>query len=540
MTVDADRSLASKSLLIARDALSQALERPFQYWELDPTSGWRRDELSLRSSDPQFDDFVDFDQLAALLEEVQTTGCVCTLQATPQWELLAAPLREYSGALRGAALGLVEATHGAMARRLAEFVLRDWHQRQEIDWLRDENFVFSQQVTDDFEELTFLRSMATHMVVEDTSLEIQSIVEHAIAGLREMIGAETVFFLVPADGRSLSIAQCSSSRTHDDLRPLRAAIARVAGDHRQRAALGPCVRNDLATCDADACEGGIRQFLMTPIAAGTQSFGWFVAVNRAIDGRKWAPSPLLQLGHDEFGTWEASLLSTAATLLASHASNLDLVREKEQLLVNTVRSLVTALDSKDAYTRGHSERVALFSKCIAEKLGYDAVAAEKLYLSGLLHDVGKIGVSDAVLRKPDKLTQEEFDEIKKHPDEGWAILRDLEQLRYVLPGVLHHHEQVNGSGYPDALAGEQIPLDARIMAVADAYDAMTSDRAYRAGMPHDKAMSILSDGAGKQWDADVVTAFGSVIDAIMEIRYGYRQAERQPRTGSALAPNCQQ
>ena len=167
---------------------------------------------------------------------------------------------------------------------------------------------------------------------------------------------------------------------------------------------------------------------MAPIGVGNRQFGWFVAVNRTTVGRHWAPSPLLQLGHDEFGTWEASLLNTAATLLASHASNLDLIREKERLLINTVRSLVTALDSKDAYTRGHSERVALFSKRVAETLGYDTGAAERLYLSGLLHDVGKIGVSDATLRKPDKLTDEEFAEIMKHPDEGWAILRDLEQL----------------------------------------------------------------------------------------------------------------
>jgi HD-GYP domain-containing protein (c-di-GMP phosphodiesterase class II) len=112
-------------------------------------------------------------------------------------------------------------------------------------------------------------------------------------------------------------------------------------------------------------------------------------------------------------------------------------------------------------------------------------------------------------------------------------------MRYVLPGVLHHHEQVNGSGYPDGLAGKNIPLDARIMAVADAYDAMTSDRAYRAGMPHDKAIGILREGAGSQWDSEVVSAFVSVVDDIMAIRYGYRPAERQARQGSALSPSCQ-
>jgi HD-GYP domain-containing protein (c-di-GMP phosphodiesterase class II) len=226
-------------------------------------------------------------------------------------------------------------------------------------------------------------------------------------------------------------------------------------------------------------------------------------------------------------------------VIASHASNLDLIREKEHLLTNMVRTLVSALDAKDAYTRGHSERVALFSKRIAEHLGYDPPAAEKLYLSGLLHDVGKIGVSDAVLRKPDKLTPEEFAEIKRHPDEGWAILRELDQLRYILPGVLHHHEQVNGTGYPDGLKGEEIPLDARIMAVADAYDAMTSDRAYRRGMQHEQAAEILRAGAGSQWDPKVVEAFFNVVDDITAIRYGYTQIERPPRSGAALSPSCQ-
>jgi HD-GYP domain-containing protein (c-di-GMP phosphodiesterase class II) len=303
--------------------------------------------------------------------------------------------------------------------------------------------------------------------------------------------------------------------------------------------VAPCVKNDIRTTDPVARAAGVRQLLMVPICTGARSFGWFVAINRSAAGRQWPPSPLLQLGQDEFGTWEASLLSAASTLIASHASNLDLIREKEHLLTNMVRTLVSALDSKDAYTRGHSERVALFSKRIAECMGYEPQAAERLYLSGLLHDVGKIGVSDAVLRKPDKLTPEEFEEIKRHPDEGWAILKDLDQLRYILPGVLHHHEQVNGTGYPDGLKGERIPLDARIMAVADAYDAMTSDRAYRKGMPHEKAADILRAGAGSQWDQQVVDAFFSIIEDITAIRYGYIQQDRPPRTDSALEPTCQ-
>ncbi|MGI9455669.1 MAG: HD-GYP domain-containing protein, partial [Aeoliella sp.] len=178
-----------------------------------------------------------------------------------------------------------------------------------------------------------------------------------------------------------------------------------------------------------------------------------------------------------------------------------------------------------------SERVALFGRVLAEQLGYDQAACERLFLTGLLHDVGKIGVSDAVLKKKSRLTDEEFDEIKRHPDEGWEILQDLEQLRYVLPGVLYHHEQIDGSGYPDGLKGKEIPLDGRILAIVDAYDAMTSDRPYRDGMPAKRAQELLRAGAGTQWDADLVNAFFEALDKIERVRCNYDLRARPVRSG---------
>jgi HD-GYP domain-containing protein (c-di-GMP phosphodiesterase class II) len=522
----------------ARQALREALDCEFETWTREEADRWRylaEDALTESHLAAHYDGV-----LTPLLEEVFATGHTC-FQASEDGSLLvAAPLTNPAGALEAVAAAAFDPSVGHVAARLADVTLRELAQRQEIEWLRDENYVFSHQVTDDFEELTFLRTMATRLVVDDTTLDIGRIVDRTISELREMIGAETIYFITSPTDASLEIAQSCPAKPDAEAPVENQIILRLARVHRARAAQSPCIKNDLSACDPDAARAGVRQFLMSPISIGGRQFGWFVAVNRTTIGRRWSPSPLLQLGHDEFGTWEASLLNTAATLLASHASNLELIREKEQLLVNTVRSLVTALDSKDAYTRGHSERVAMFSKRIAETLGYDARSARRLYLSGLLHDVGKIGVSDAVLRKPDKLTAEEFAEIKRHPDEGWSILRDLEQLSYVLPGVLHHHERVGGGGYPDGLVGEEIPLDARIMAVADAYDAMTSDRAYRAGMPHNKAIEILRQGAGSQWDEQVIDAFLSIIEDIIAIRYGYRQIERPPRQGSARTPSCQQ
>ena len=147
-----------------------------------------------------------------------------------------------------------------------------------------------------------------------------------------------------------------------------------------------------------------------------------------------------------------------------------------------------------------------------------------------MHDVGKIGVSDATLKKPGRLTPEEFAEIKRHPDEGWSILRDLSQLRYVLPGVLYHHEQYDGRGYPDGLAGEAIPLDGRLLAVADAYDAMTSDRPYRRGMPVARAEEILRAGAGAQWDPRIIATFFAIRDDIQRIQFGYERSDRPHRS----------
>ena len=150
-----------------------------------------------------------------------------------------------------------------------------------------------------------------------------------------------------------------------------------------------------------------------------------------------------------------------------------------------------------------------------------------IYMSGLLHDVGKIGIDDQVLRKPGRLSDAEYEHIKIHPEMGQRILGDLKPLADVLPGVLHHHEQWNGEGYPHRLASTDIPEIARILAVADAYDAMTSDRPYRKGMPLEKVDAILRDGAGKHWDPAVISAYFRVKEDIEAI-CSQDRAQRTP------------
>ena len=224
-------------------------------------------------------------------------------------------------------------------------------------------------------------------------------------------------------------------------------------------------------------------------------------------------------------------------MLASHAQNVELFRHKEQLLTDMVKALVNAIEAKDEYTRGHSERVALFALRLGRELGHDEEACERIYLTGMLHDVGKIAIEDAILRKPGKLNDDEFAEIKTHPDSGWAILHGLEHLRYVLPGVMHHHEKYDGSGYPDGLVGAAIPFDARILAVCDAYDAITSDRPYRKGMTQEKAESILRGAAGSHWDPEIIDVFFRIMPDIVGIRQTYEPRPHQTRMSQATLPN---
>jgi putative two-component system response regulator len=178
--------------------------------------------------------------------------------------------------------------------------------------------------------------------------------------------------------------------------------------------------------------------------------------------------------------------------------------------LNTITSLAHALEAKDRYTSGHSRRVAQISVAIAREMGLSEAAIEKIRFAGQLHDIGKIGVREAVLNKPGRLTDEEFEHMGYHPEIGGRILAPVIDDAEVLGIVRHHHERYDGSGYPDRLAQEAIPLGARILAVADAFDAMTSERPYRGALGLDFALEEIERCAGSQFDPKVVAAFLSI------------------------------
>ena len=274
------------------------------------------------------------------------------------------------------------------------------------------------------------------------------------------------------------------------------------------ASFRPMVHDRIATASPTWKYPQVNQAITVPIRTSDQFYGWIGVFNFEQNGNNQ---------DSELGNTHASLLTSVANILSIHAGNRVLFHRKEVLLDSAVRAITSAIDAKDSYTRGHSDRVARIAVCLAKQLGCTQEEQNTIYMGGLLHDVGKIGIDDTILRKPGRLTEEEFDHIKSHPTLGARIVEEVEELQHVLPIVRYHHEAWDGSGYPDGLVAKSCPTQARIMAVADAIDAMGSDRPYREGMPFSKIDSILQDGAGKQWDPEVVAAYIEVKDRVKAI-----------------------
>jgi len=225
--------------------------------------------------------------------------------------------------------------------------------------------------------------------------------------------------------------------------------------------------------------------------------------------------------HDEprgkkFTASDVRLLQSMAEVISILLSNTELYHNLKTFLVNVVKCLVSAIEAKDMYTRGHSERVNHISMLIAEHMNLPPAVKESLNWASILHDIGKIGIPEKILTKPGKLTDEEYAEIKKHPERGYVILKPIQGFQSSLDGVRFHQERYDGHGYPQGLKGKDIPLSARIIAVGDTYDAITSDRAYRQGRSHQEAVAEIKRVAGTQLDPDIVRVFLEVAESHKE------------------------
>ena len=225
--------------------------------------------------------------------------------------------------------------------------------------------------------------------------------------------------------------------------------------------------------------------------------GMLVAINR--------------LDKPDFDSTDAKLFTSVASECAVFVENNRLFGDLKELFIGSLKALTRSIDAKDRYTRGHSERVGFISKWIAEHLaedeGLDQEQIQKIYLAGLLHDIGKIGIDEKLLCKVGRLTAKEKNRLRMHPSIGANILSGIRQMRDIIPGVLNHHERVDGKGYPAGLKGDQIPLMGKIVGLADCFDAMTSERVYRDTMSVDKAIAEIENRLGTQFDEKIATVF---------------------------------
>lgn len=264
---------------------------------------------------------------------------------------------------------------------------------------------------------------------------------------------------------------------------------------------------DLKPVECDGLELGVRSVISVPLSSR-------VLIGARESGREQTLGALTVIGDPAgapFGPEEMELLCSMGSLMAVAVSNARMEGRQRTTFLRTLQSLATALEARDDYTRGHSQRVCEVSLMLAEQLGFSHEAMEELRVGTILHDIGKIGVPDSVLNKPGRLTDEEFAIMKSHPVIGYEICKPLMLPDGVLMIIRNHHEKLDGSGYPDRLKGGELPPSLRIVCVADAFDAMSSRRPYRGVMDIDHVFSELSKGAGIQFDPVVVEALRDLL-----------------------------
>ena len=286
---------------------------------------------------------------------------------------------------------------------------------------------------------------------------------------------------------------------------------------RQREDGVPMVIDDTAAVDIPGLSAVAHTLLVVPLLREERHLGILYGGDKLDEG--------------QISSIDSKLCNSLANSLSIFLDNTMLYEDMQAMFIGTLHALTSAIDAKDSYTHGHSERVATLTRQLAQAAGLDALLVERVYLSGLVHDVGKIGVPETVLRKASKLTEEEFSLIKMHPKIGARILADIRQMQDLIPGVLHHHERWDGTGYPAALQGEAIPLFGRLICLADSFDAMSSNRTYRGCLPHAHVLGEIRRCAGLQFDPHLAEVFTNLDFAPF-----FEQFEKNKNQQAAVVP----
>jgi HD-GYP domain-containing protein (c-di-GMP phosphodiesterase class II) len=337
-----------------------------------------------------------------------------------------------------------------------------------------------------------------------SSLSREKIIETAIQGIERIIPCTLVTILQEEKGKF----HVTASHWKDDTIPpfLRKGVQLSLQHSTATTAFNKgksCAIDDLAsikrpgTLDSNLGTAGISSLLAVPLISKETVKGVLLLGDRQPGG---------------FVREEIFVIEKIAAQITVALENAQLYEDMRSLFINTVSSLANAIDAKSPWTKGHSERVMNFAAEIAKEMGLAEIFVEKVKIAGLLHDIGKIGILEELLEKPEIISDEEFPPMRLHPEKGVAILSPIKQLKEVLPAILYHHERYDGQGYPAGLQGENIPLEARIVTVADSFDAMVSDRPYKKGFSVKKALKVLKDGAGSQFDPEVVRCFCTCIE----------------------------
>jgi HD-GYP domain-containing protein (c-di-GMP phosphodiesterase class II) len=387
----------------------------------------------------------------------------------------------------GCILCILPANLATAAEGLFDIFARQMQQFHQSSKYENELTALSQQLAGSYEELSLIYKLGQHLQISE---DPQTFIQRFADDLLELIGAGKLMLFIQqgqknqptwygrgslplSEETSLAVCQYLFDQAEPVHQPI---IISTAEDQ-------PVLRTILG--DADY---GI---LAWPVCSNGSLLGILVAINSDPDG---------------FDSTAAQLLGSVAEHTGSFLQNRFLLTDIQELLIGLLTSFVNAIDAKDPYTRGHSQRVAYIAQNLAESLKLSKKECSEIYMAGLLHDIGKIGICDEVLCKPGKLTEKEFAVIQQHPVIGSRIISSVKQLRRVLPGVLHHHERYDGTGYPEGLKGQQIPLMGTIVGLADCFDAITSDRTYRSAMGLEQALTEIRNGSGKQFSPPVVKA----------------------------------
>lgn len=352
-------------------------------------------------------------------------------------------------------------------------------------------------MTEFSKKLEQLNTLIELTAIINSSLDTQEIRKRAIEAATRLSGAEAGSLILIDPSTKELYFEVALGEKGNKLKEIRLkpgqGIAGWVAEHGT-----PVISNDVRSDPRffkgadEKSEFTTRNLLCVPVRTKEKTLGVLQVINKK---------------ESEFTEEDLEILSALANQVAVAIENANLYKELKETFYETAQALAETIEKRDPYTGGHTKRVMNYSLAIGRMMGLDRGSLETLKLSAILHDIGKIGVRDSVLLKEGKLSPEEIEAMNLHPKHGSEILGHVRQLKDVIPGMRGHHEKWDGTGYPDGLKGEEIPLIARIIAVADTFDAMTTDRPYRRALSPEEAFSELRKFAGKQFDPQVVEAF---------------------------------